>query len=285
VGIKRTSIKTEKLFGLSTLVLVLLVFSLFTSVAQQKNNELPKPRNGNTYVVAHRGAHIGIPENTIPAFQKAIDLGCDFVEIDVRKTKDEKLVSVHNSTVDAYVNGITGKVNEFTLAELKAMNIGERVGQEWENTRIPTVEEILQLCQGKIGIYLDLKEPHIEELVSLLKKYNMERDVIWYIPASYIDLIKEVKQLCKECLPIPDPGEEKNIARIVELVHPGMLATDMGALSKNFVKTAHLFNTKVIVDEKKGSKEEWSKILEWGTDGIQTDDPETLIKFLNQQEK
>ncbi len=84
---------------------------------------------------------------------------------------------------------------------------------------------------------------------------------------------------------MPDPGEEKNIARIVELVHPGILASDMGALNENFVKTAHSFNAKVIVDEKKGSEEEWSKILEWGTDGIQTDDPETLIKFLNQQEK
>lgn len=263
-----------------TVILVGIIFPTVV-VAQKKKNSLPPPpKNGNTYVVAHRGAHIGIPENTLPAFQKAIDLACDFVEIDVRETKDGELVSVHNSTVDAYLKDITGKVNEFTLAELKAMNIGERIGTEWINTRIPTVEEILQLCQGKIGIYLDLKEPHIDELVHLLKKYNMEQDAIWYIPASYIDAIKKVKQLCPDCLPMPNPEDEKNIKKIVELVHPSILATDMDALSESFVKTAHTFNAIVIVDEKQGTEDEWTKILEWGTDGIQTDDPETLIKFI-----
>ena len=272
------------LFNLKTLAF-LLILSTFSiqGFSSQKRNKLPKPKNGNTYVVAHRGAHIGIPENTLPAFQKAIDLGCDFVEIDVRKTKDGKLVSVHNSTIDAYVTGITGKVSDFTLAELKAMNIGERVGPEWVNTRIPTVEEILQLCQGKIGIYLDLKEPHVQELVSLIKKYDMEQDIIWYIPASYIEIIKEVKQKCPQCIPMPDPGEEKNIAELVKQVHPSVLATDMGTLSENFVKIAHSYNAKVIVDEKEGSDDEWTKILSWGTDGIQTDKPEALIEFLKER--
>ncbi len=60
----------------------------------------PEPKNGNTYVIAHRGAHNGIPENSLAAYQKAIDLGCDFIEIDVRKSRDGKMVSVHNSTID-----------------------------------------------------------------------------------------------------------------------------------------------------------------------------------------
>jgi len=49
--------------------------------------------------------HNGIPENSLAAYQKAIDLGCDFVEIDVRTTKDGRFVSVHNSTIDSYVEG------------------------------------------------------------------------------------------------------------------------------------------------------------------------------------
>ncbi|PXX29210.1 glycerophosphodiester phosphodiesterase family protein [Arenibacter sp. ARW7G5Y1] len=66
-------------------------------------NGLPKPKNGNTYFTAHRGSHNGIPENSLAAYQKAIELGCDFVEIDIRTTKNGKLVSVHNATIDAYV--------------------------------------------------------------------------------------------------------------------------------------------------------------------------------------
>jgi glycerophosphoryl diester phosphodiesterase len=83
-------------------------------------------------------------------------MGCDFVEIDTRTTKDGRIVSVHNATIDQYVIGKTGKVKDFTLAELKQMDIGEKTGKEWKNTRIPEIEEILQLCRGKIGIYLIL---------------------------------------------------------------------------------------------------------------------------------
>jgi len=243
-------------------------------------DSFPQPKNGKTYVVAHRGAHIGIPENSLPAFQKAIDLGCDFVEIDTRMTKDGQIVSVHNSTIDQYVVGYKGKVSNYTLAELKAMSIGEKTGSEWKNTTIPTFEEILQLCKGKIGIYLDLKEPLIKELLPIIQKYRMERDIIWYISAGRIEEIKLLQSLCKECIPMPDPGPGKNIAGVCKQVYPLVLATDMGNLSESFVKTAHEYGAKVIVDEKTGTPEEWEQILKWGTDGIQTDNPEALIRFL-----
>jgi glycerophosphoryl diester phosphodiesterase len=244
----------------------------------------PKPKNGNTYVVAHRGVHRGIPENTLAAYRKAIELGCDFVEIDVRKTKDGKLVSIHNSTVDAYVEGISGKVSDFTLAELKQMNIGKRVGPGWKHERIPTLEEILQLCRGQIGIYLDLKEPHVKELVSIIQRYEMARDVIWYIPASYMETIKEVKKHDYRTFPMPDPGPKENIAKVVEAVQPRVLATDMDELNEDYMKIAKKNNVKVIVDEDDGTKEEWKKILQWGTDGIQTDHPAKLIEFLKSRD-
>jgi len=76
--------------------IVLVLFLIFSAkVSAQDKIYLPKPKQGNTYVVAHRGVHNGIPENTLAAYQKAIDLGCDFVEIDIRKTKDGRFVSVH----------------------------------------------------------------------------------------------------------------------------------------------------------------------------------------------
>ena len=243
-------------------------------------NYFPKPRNGNEYVIAHRGAHVGIPENSLPAIQKAIDLGCDFVEIDTRVTKDGRIVSVHNASVDEYVVGKKGKVSDFTLEEIKKLDIGEKTGPDWKNTRIPTIEEILQLCRGQIGIYLDLKEPLVPELLRIIHKYGMERDIIWYIPASRMEIIKQLKTLCYQCIPMPDPGPEKNIQEVVTLIHPRMLASDMGQLNESFVKTAHANRLKVFVDEEKGTPAEWEQIIQWGTDGIQTDNPAALIKFL-----
>ncbi len=244
----------------------------------------PTPKNGDTYVIAHRGAHNGIPENSLAAYQKAIDLGCDFIEIDVRKTKDGRMVSIHNSTIDAYVNGASGRVSDFTLAELKALDIGIRVGPEWENERIPTFEEILRLCKGQIGIYLDLKKPVVDELIPIIKKYGMERDIVWYIPVFNMKEIKKLKKNCDNCIVMPDPGKEKNILRVVEKLQPLVLATDMGKLSENFVLTAHENNVRVFVDEDQGNEAEWTKILNWGTDGIQTDKPQELIKFLIKQD-
>jgi glycerophosphoryl diester phosphodiesterase len=262
----------------------LFMFNVTFAREQDKTTEtFQKPRNGKTYVVAHRGAHVGIPENSLPAFQKAIDLGCDFVEIDTRLTRDGQIVSVHNSTIDQYVVGHKGKVSDYTLAELKAMSIGEKLGPEWKNTTIPTFEEILQLCQGKIGIYLDLKEPLIKELLPIIRKYGMENDIIWYISGNRMEEIKLLKSLCVECIPMPDPGPEKNIVGICNQLHPRVLASDMGQLSESFVKTAHEFRAKVIVDEKKGTPEEWEQILNWGTDGIQTDSPEALLDFLKKR--
>jgi glycerophosphoryl diester phosphodiesterase len=266
------------------------IASFFTGITDDKTTQtitdsFPKPKNGNVYVIAHRGAHIGIPENTLAAYKKAINLDCDFVEIDVRRTRDGRFVSVHNATIDAYVEGKSGRVADFTLAELKQMNIGKRVGPGWENERIPTFEEILQLCRGQIGIYLDLKEPNVEELVSIIKSYGMERDIVWYIPASYMEAILLVKNNCYKCVPMPDPGPAKNIEKVVKLVHPLVISTDMGKLNEDYVRIAHKNNAKVFTDDKKGTVAEWTKILNWGTDGIQTDDPEGLIRFLRKRGK
>ncbi len=257
---------------------------LVSGVRERKDSDhvpfVRTPRNGSTYVIAHRGAHTGIPENTLAAYRKAIRLGCDFVEIDVRRTKDGRFVSMHNARVDKYVKGVTGKVANFTLVELKKMDIGSRVGPQWKNERIPAFEEILELCKGKIGIYLDLKEPYVKELTAILKDYGMERDVVWYIPASRMDLLKEVKKDCPSCIPMPDPGPAENIPAVAKVLHPEVMATDMGQLNGKYIRWAHERNIKVFVDEDKGGEEEWMKILKWGTDGIQTDDPERLIGFL-----
>lgn len=276
-----------KLFNLNTLATLLVLSSFWASesCSSQKINELPKPRNGNTYVIAHRGVHIGIPENSLAAYQKAIDIGCDYVEVDARSTKDRIIVSVHNSTVDAYVTGVSGKVNDFTLEEIKKLDIGSRVGLEWKDTRVATMEDIMQLCQGKIGIYLDLKEPLVEELVEMIKKYDMEQSVIWCIPSSRMDAILKVKELCPDCIPMPDPGDEKNVISTIEKVQPIVIAPVMADFSETYVPKAHKRGVKVFVDEDKGGEKEWKWILDLKTDGIQTDDPEALIKYINKRNK
>jgi glycerophosphoryl diester phosphodiesterase len=252
-----------------------------TSVAQYI---LPAPKNGPVYVIAHRGAHIGIPENSLPAYQKAIELGCDFVEIDVRTTSDNELVSIHNTTIDAYVTGETGKVMDMTLAQLKQLDIGLKYGEIWKNTSIPTLEEILQLCYGKIGIYLDLKDGDPEQIIALLKKYNMESRTVWYVPASRHKTLMEIKQYCDACLVMPDPVDITNLETVFAAYNPKMIASDMKHFNKEFGQKMREYQALVFVDENERDPslllKQWQQMIEWGVDGIQTDDPEKLIRFL-----
>ena len=168
------------------------------------------------------------------------------------------------------------------------MDIGIKLGEKWRNTQIPTFEEILSLCKGKIGIYLDLKDADPKALVPLIKKYDMQESIVWYISANDHIALTNVKTSCQECLIMPDPGNKKNIKEVFKSYGPKYMASDMGHISKSFVKHLHSKGVKVFVDDDEDDPkkwhQEWQKLLGLGVDGIQTDQPEALIEFLSPQE-
>lgn len=256
---------------------VSLILAGALSVQPAVESPLKPPHHGGVYVVAHRGAHEGIPENTLAAYRKGIELGVDYVEIDVRTTSDGEFVSCHNGEIDNYAkDGTKGEVAKMTLAELKAVDIGSRVGPEWKDERIPTFDEILDVCQGKVGIYLDLKAAPIEPLIEKIKAHGMEEDVLWYVGSG---ACKRILAACPTCIPMPDPGPEKNLDRLIEAAHPRVIASTWKYLTQDFVDTCHANNAIVIVDESGPTC--WQQALEWNTDGIQTDHPAALIEFLD----
>ena len=120
-------------------------------------------------VVAHRGDHTEAPENTLTAFRKAINHGVDYVEIDLRTSKDGELVIMHDASIHRMTNG-EGTVKEKTLAELKQLVVADKAHPEWAKESIPTFAEVLQLCKGKIYIYLDFKDASVPATIVLLKK-------------------------------------------------------------------------------------------------------------------
>ncbi len=99
--------------------------------------------------VAHRGASGYEPENTLAAFKKAIDLGANMIELDVRVCKSREVVVIHDSSVDRVTNG-HGSVEGMTLTELKGLEM-----QKGE--RIPTLEEVLDFMDKKAKINIELK--------------------------------------------------------------------------------------------------------------------------------
>ena len=133
---------------------------------------------------AHRGASGYAPENTLPAFQLAADMGADGVELDVQLTKDGELVVCHDETVDRTSNA-KGWVKDFSLEELKTFDFSNG-NLAYEGIQIPTLREVMELLRPtRLTINIEIKTgiifyPNIEEKVlKLVHQMNWERRVIY----------------------------------------------------------------------------------------------------------
>lgn len=151
--------------------------------------------------VAHRGATAYSPENTIAAFNLAVDMKADYIEIDVQRSKDGELVLIHDTTVDRTTDG-TGKVGDLTLEQLRSLDAGSWKGEQFAGEPIPTFEEILDLYRGKVGILIELKAPELypgieEQVTAALIKRNLDKpqNEKIIIQSFNFESIKKVDQL------------------------------------------------------------------------------------------
>jgi glycerophosphoryl diester phosphodiesterase len=130
--------------------------------------------------VAHRGASAERPENTLPAFELAVEQGADVIEADVRRTADGALLELHDATLERTTSG-SGPLSALTEAEARALDAGE-------GTRIPTVAEVLEVARGRVRVNLDLKELEVvEPAVRLVHETGMLDSVtfISFLPEAW----------------------------------------------------------------------------------------------------
>jgi glycerophosphoryl diester phosphodiesterase len=136
-----------------------------------------------TKVFAHRGAKMVAPENTLPAFEQAIAMGADGIEVDVQCSKDGVLVVMHNTTVNETTNG-QGRVAVLTAAELGKLDAGSHFNASFANVGVPTLEEVLAVTEGKITLNIEIKSKddlggrEVEPLVEILQAGNLYDQVI-----------------------------------------------------------------------------------------------------------
>ena len=108
-------------------------------------------------VIAHRGFSGAAPENTLAAFSKAIEAGCDMIEMDVQLSRDGEVVVIHDDTLDRTTNG-KGKVSQHTLQDLKRFDAGLWFSSQFTGERIPALKEVLALTCTKIPLAIELKK-------------------------------------------------------------------------------------------------------------------------------
>lgn len=148
-------------------------------------------------VLAHRGANIVAPQNTIPAFQKAIDFNADGLETDVHLSADGHIVICHNYTIDDTSTG-EGRLDEMTLSELKSFDFGSYFSDDYKGVSLPTLPELLDLTKSMKLINIEIKPPKkdcdlIKRVVETIHQYDIvENSIVSCFDPECIRLVKEI---------------------------------------------------------------------------------------------
>lgn len=240
-------------------------------------------------VISHRGANQIAPQNTIEAFKKSIEIGCDGFETDIHLTKDGIPVVCHNFTIDETSNG-KGAIKDMTLEELRQFDFGSYKGDEFKGVKIPTLDEFLEVSASMgdkmrvLNIELKSEVPGClgTELAKKTIDAVREHGLLGKLLISSFDpaVLVVCKKLEKKCktgiLYSPD-----KISAVKVLARPVAFAKEIGCdalhpfhicVTRLYVERAHRAGLQVnpwTVNSEKNAK----KLIDLGVDGVITDDP------------
>jgi len=216
--------------------------------------------------IGHRGARVYAAENTLKSFKKALEIGVDAVELDVRKTKDDQLVVIHDADVKRTTDK-EGLVSEFSLKEIKDLDAGN-------GEKIPTLEEALDFLDKKVKVFVELKEAGAEkQVLSIVHEKGLEKNVV--IVSFLEDALKKVRELDKEIETGLIYAKHNNpIKAALDLKANYLLALYKFTHTAN-VEKAHECGLKMVVWTI-NNPEEVKEYAKKGVDGIASDKPDIL---------
>lgn len=247
-------------------------------------------------VISHRGANLVAPQNTIEAFKKSMEIGCDGFETDVHLTKDGIPVICHNFTIDETSTG-NGAIKDMTFEELRSYDFGKYKGAEFEGVKIPSVDEFLSLSKemgDKMKVLnIELKSEHFgeagtelaERTIEKVKEYGLfDKLLISSFDPAILVVCKKIDKNCKTGL-LYSPDK---LLGIKITARPVSFAQEIGAdalhpffmcVTKNYVEKAH--NAGIQVNPWTVNKESTAKkLIKLGVDGLITDNPGMMNMLL-----
>ncbi len=267
-------------------------------------------RSDVVLVAAHRACWKRAPENSLPAIRECLRLGVHIIEIDLRRTRDGRLVLMHDETVDRTTDG-SGKVSELTLAQVQRLRLKLPDGIPTEE-RVPTLEQAVELIRGRCLVNLDKAHSYSRQVHHLLKRRGMLDHAIYKGRAP----LKEVQGLLSELRPPPtfmpvlgreetdparlDGGARDEVVRYVEALRPVAVELIFGHKEDPLISAAtvaslrqagarvwvnslwdgHLSGGRGDRRAVRGPRAVWGWLIERGVSIIQTDEPELLLRFL-----
>ncbi len=226
-------------------------------------------------LIGHRGCKDIEPENTLLAIKKAIAIGVDGVEIDVRLSKDKELVVIHDDTLDRTTNG-KGFVKNLILKELKKLNAGK-------GEKIPTLQEVINVIKDRIYLLIELKAEGTEKsVVELIKKNKLKKAII----ISFIhQLVKNVKKIDKKIKTgILFKDNQTDPVVMAKNTNSEFVFPKYELVDKEFVVKCHKKGIRVAAWNI-NNPDELKKASKLGLDIIYSNRPDILINYFKNKRK
>lgn len=225
-----------------------------------------------TQITAHRGASKVAPENTLAAFEAAIEDMADCVELDIQMSKDGVLVVMHDPNA-LRTTGIDRNISDMSYWEIRRLDAGAWYGEEFEGEKVPTLKEVFELCQGKIKMNIEVKKnprsrEMIEKILALIEEYDMEEDCV--ITSFDYEMLKLVKEKNDNI----QTGYVLSMAygNFYEMKDVDFFSMNASFLSKRVVDAIHN-SGKQVYAWTVNNKESIKNLSNKGVDNIITDNP------------
>ena len=239
----------------------------------------------NTQLTAHRGYSAVAPENTLPAFQAAIDSGIvDYAELDVQMTADGVVVLTHDTNLSR-CTGRNANIYDLTYDEVRTLDAGSFFSPEFEGTRIPALDEVIELCKGKIKLNIEIKSnshtPELEaETVRIIEDHDFENDCV-ITSLSYESLCK-----VKECNPALKTGLilAMGAGNYYDLENVDFFSVESTFITSKVVSQIHMRNKEIhawTID----TEENAEQMVNCGVDNIITGNPPLVHSVLTQDQQ
>ncbi|MCH1439769.1 MAG: glycerophosphodiester phosphodiesterase [Rubripirellula sp.] len=229
-------------------------------------------------IIAHRGASADAPENTLAAMLEAIDDATDWVEIDVQETSDDQVVVFHDSDFMKLAR-VDLKIWDATMPDLESIDIGSHKDPIFHAERVPTLAELLTVCQGKTKVVIELKyyghDKDLEQRVlNIVSDHDMSSDVIYM--SLNLDAVTKMKQLdpsCRAGLLMSLLGGN------IQDTKADFLAVNAMFVNRSFIQRAHASGKEVYVWTINDAVT-MSRMIGIGVDGLITDKPDLARRVL-----
>ena len=282
------------------LLILFIVYDILCWIAKPVPNH-PYFNPDKFLVIAHRGGRSLGPESTLYTFRKAVELGVDVLEMDVRSTADGQLIVLHDETVARTTNA-AGLVENYTIAELKKLDAAYRWSPDNGRTlplrnkgiTIPTLAEVFAAFP-ETKMVLEIKNTRsgtINSLCRLIGEYQMTEKVM--LASFNADSLKAFRSLCPQVATSVGTSEallfyglqmaylEATYSPAAQALQVPEAFRDLQIVTRKFIEAAHARNLRVhvwTVNEVNAMQ----RLLDLGVDGIMTDHPQRLLELLRKQ--